>query len=139
MHPHFSLKNLVRKARIVNGKMWVSGRCQCSPAPCKLCCLVEAAASQFVRNLTVVCGSRAEQSNLHELLLLFSVNNSNDTGLVSSHQVLLWVIVDVLVTTNNHFAIIYSILPSEQKFTWVLPVLLQTHCSLGHSTFLKWL
>lgn len=94
----------------------------------------------FMRNLIVACSSKAEQSNLHGLLLLFSVDNNSDTGLVSFCQILLWVIVDVLVTTNNYFAImIYLFLATEQKFTWVLPVLLQTHHSVGYSTFQEWL
>lgn len=88
--------------------------------------------------LTVVWGSREEQSGLRGLLLLFSVNKSSDTGLVSFCQALLWVIGDVLVTTNHYFAInIYSVLPTEQKFTWVLPVLLQAHRPVAHSTFLQ--
>lgn len=94
----------------------VSGR-QCCPLQAEL--LVWPAAARFVRNLIGACGSWAEESDLHGLLLLFRVNNSDDTGLVSFCQVLLWVIVDVLVTTNNSFSImIYSLLPTEQKFIW---------------------
>lgn len=68
-----------------------------------------------MKNVIVSCSSRTEQSNHPGLLLLFSVNDSDDTGLVSFCQVSLWVIVDVLVTTNNYFAIMIHSGSSQQN------------------------
>lgn len=49
--------------------------------------------------------------------------------------------VDVLLTTDNYFAIMVCSevsQPGEQRFTCVLPVWLQTYHFTDHNTFLKW-